>query len=159
MPNVGGTGYYRTPSLIARTVMLNASISELSLAQYERDVARLAYFGLFALQHRGQESAGIAVGNGKILEDGKVRPLDIKAGDTILVELATLRGHAWIDLARLDALGRETPVLVDLKPVGEGYMEGDIVFEQGTISDLLAIVGESGSGEQCGECGPIRPCT
>src|SRR2546421_508438 len=26
-----------------------------------RDVARLAYFGLFALQHRGQESAGIAV--------------------------------------------------------------------------------------------------
>src|SRR3990170_6750828 len=27
----------------------------------ERDVARLAYFGLFALQHRGQEAAGIAV--------------------------------------------------------------------------------------------------
>jgi amidophosphoribosyltransferase len=26
-----------------------------------RDVARLTYFGLFALQHRGQESAGIAV--------------------------------------------------------------------------------------------------
>jgi amidophosphoribosyltransferase len=28
------------------------------------DVARLTYFGLFALQHRGQESAGIAVGDG-----------------------------------------------------------------------------------------------
>ena len=27
----------------------------------ERDVARITYFGLFALQHRGQESAGIAV--------------------------------------------------------------------------------------------------
>jgi amidophosphoribosyltransferase len=27
----------------------------------DRDVARLTYFGLFALQHRGQESAGIAV--------------------------------------------------------------------------------------------------
>ena len=26
-----------------------------------RDVARVAFFGLFALQHRGQESAGIAV--------------------------------------------------------------------------------------------------
>src|SRR5699024_2809015 len=27
----------------------------------ERDVARITYFGLMALQHRGQESAGIAV--------------------------------------------------------------------------------------------------
>src|SRR5437588_2160231 len=27
----------------------------------DRDVARITYFGLFALQHRGQESAGIAV--------------------------------------------------------------------------------------------------
>src|SRR4029079_4838890 len=30
----------------------------------EREAARLAYFGLFALQHRGQESAGIAVSEG-----------------------------------------------------------------------------------------------
>ena len=26
----------------------------------------------------------IAVGNGKILDDGKVRPLDVKVGDTVL---------------------------------------------------------------------------
>ena len=32
------------------------------------DVARLAYFGLYALQHRGQESAGLAVGNGIALD-------------------------------------------------------------------------------------------
>jgi amidophosphoribosyltransferase len=33
----------------------------------ERDVSRLAFFGLFALQHRGQESAGIAVSeNGRL---------------------------------------------------------------------------------------------
>jgi amidophosphoribosyltransferase len=35
-----------------------------------RDVARLAYFGLFALQHRGQESAGIAVS-----EEGRMTAL------------------------------------------------------------------------------------
>lgn len=29
------------------------------------DVARLSYFGLFSLQHRGQESSGIAVSNGE----------------------------------------------------------------------------------------------
>ncbi len=26
----------------------------------------------------------VAVGNGKILEDGKIRPLDVKVGDTVL---------------------------------------------------------------------------
>ena len=30
------------------------------------------------------QGEGIAVGNGKILEDGKVRPLDVKVGDRIL---------------------------------------------------------------------------
>src|SRR3989344_1453221 len=31
------------------------------------EVARLSYFGLFALQHRGQESSGIAVADGEIV--------------------------------------------------------------------------------------------
>ena len=31
----------------------------------EGDASRLAFFGLFALQHRGQESAGIAAANGE----------------------------------------------------------------------------------------------
>ena len=32
------------------------------------DVAGMTYYGLYALQHRGQESAGIAVGNGETVE-------------------------------------------------------------------------------------------
>ena len=40
------------------------------------DVARLTYYGLYALQHRGQESCGIAVNN--IDEDGKIQILQYK---------------------------------------------------------------------------------
>ena len=35
-------------------------------------------------KEKPQEGNVIAVGNGKILEDGKVRPLDVKKGDKIL---------------------------------------------------------------------------
>jgi len=42
-----------------------------------------------------------------------------------LVHLAAIAGRAGVpvDLRRLDRLSEETPVLVDLKPTGDGYME------------------------------------
>ena len=43
--------------------------------------------GLFipdSAKEKPVEGEVIAVGNGKVLEDGKVRPLDVKAGDIVL---------------------------------------------------------------------------
>ncbi|MHB0898102.1 MAG: amidophosphoribosyltransferase, partial [Spirochaetales bacterium] len=36
-----------------------------------KDASRLAYYGLFALQHRGQESAGIAAYDGRVINSKK----------------------------------------------------------------------------------------
>jgi len=52
----------------------------------------------------------IAVGNGKILEDGKVRPLDIKSGDTILFSKYAgteikIEGKDFLILREEDVLG------------------------------------------------------
>ena len=54
-----------------------------------RDVARLTYFALRALQHRGQESAGIAVGN----------------GDTVLVRKDLGRGRQGLGVRAAAPLG------------------------------------------------------
>ena len=35
-------------------------------------------------KEKPQQGKVIAVGNGKVSEEGKVRPLDVKAGDTVL---------------------------------------------------------------------------
>jgi dihydroxy-acid dehydratase len=51
--------------------------------------------------------------------------LSLGGSTNAVVHLAAIAGRAGVtlDLARLDALSETTPVLVDLKPTGEGYME------------------------------------
>ncbi|HZF76725.1 MAG TPA: dihydroxy-acid dehydratase, partial [Acetobacteraceae bacterium] len=51
--------------------------------------------------------------------------LSLGGSTNVVVHLAAIAGRAGLrlDLRRLDALSEETPVLVDLKPTGEGYME------------------------------------
>ena len=44
-------------------------------ARDQLDVAEMTYYGLYALQHRGQESAGIAVADGKTIRYYKARGL------------------------------------------------------------------------------------
>ncbi len=68
-----------------------------------RDVARLSYFGLYALQHRGQESAGIAV-----CEDGRLTALrDLGLVPQVFDErsLSGLRGELAIGHTRYSTTG------------------------------------------------------
>src|SRR5437016_599272 len=68
------------------------------------DVARLAYFGLYALQHRGQESAGIATAD----EDGHimtVRDLGLVSQVFDESKLGALYGRSAIGHVRYSTTG------------------------------------------------------
>ncbi|SIN28935.1 amidophosphoribosyltransferase [Micromonospora cremea] len=67
------------------------------------EVANLTYFGLYALQHRGQEAAGIAVSDGS----GVVVYKDLGLVAQVFDEptLASLRGHLAIGHARYSTTG------------------------------------------------------
>jgi len=69
----------------------------------DRDVARVSYFGLFALQHRGQESAGIAVS-----DEGRLTVLrDLGLVTQVFTEekLRGLRGQVAIGHTRYSTTG------------------------------------------------------
>ena len=67
------------------------------------DVARMAFFGLFALQHRGQEAAGIAVSDGSSMRMHK--DLGLIAQVFHPRNLADLRGHYAIGHTRYSTTG------------------------------------------------------
>jgi amidophosphoribosyltransferase len=67
-------------------------------------VARLAYFGLFALQHRGQESAGIATTDGEDLHLRTAMGLVSQVFDED--DLDRLPGFAAIGHTRYSTPGR-----------------------------------------------------
>jgi amidophosphoribosyltransferase len=70
------------------------------------EVAKLTYFGLHALQHRGQEAAGIAVSDGS----GVVVYKDLGLVAQVFDEptLASLRGHLAIGHTRYSTTGGST---------------------------------------------------
>ncbi|MEX2421431.1 MAG: class II glutamine amidotransferase, partial [Actinomycetota bacterium] len=70
------------------------------------DVARLIYFGLFAQQHRGQESAGMAVSDGEHLLVFKELGLVSQVFDE--ATLSTLRGDLGIGHNRYSTTGSTT---------------------------------------------------
>ncbi|AKE40791.1 amidophosphoribosyltransferase [Corynebacterium kutscheri] len=72
----------------------------------DEDVAKLTYFGLFALQHRGQEAAGIAVGDGKQVTVYKDLGLVSQVFDE--TTLNALPGHVGIGHTRYSTAGGVT---------------------------------------------------
>ena len=67
------------------------------------DAARLTYFGLYALQHRGQESSGIAVSNNARLSAHKGMGLVAQVFDEAAME--KLKGYAAIGHNRYSTAG------------------------------------------------------
>ena len=70
------------------------------------EVAKLAYFGLYALQHRGQESAGIAVSDGDRIVVYKDMGLVAQVFDE--AALSTLRGYIAVGHCRYSTSGAST---------------------------------------------------
>lgn len=70
------------------------------------EVAKLAYFGLYALQHRGQESAGIAASDGRKILVFKDMGLVSQVFDEASLE--ALQGHIAVGHTRYSTTGSST---------------------------------------------------
>jgi amidophosphoribosyltransferase len=70
------------------------------------EVAKLSYFGLYALQHRGQESAGIAASNGENILVFKDMGLVSQVFDEGALE--ALQGHLAVGHTRYSTTGAST---------------------------------------------------
>ena len=88
------------------------------------DVANLTYFGLYSLQHRGQESAGIAVSDGRRIQMRKEMGLVSQVFDQDDIE--RLAGHIAIGHTRYSTTG--SPRLPNAQPMS---------FEHPTLGPIL----------------------
>lgn len=105
------------------------------------DVARMAYFGLFALQHRGEEAAGIAVSDGNAIRMHKEIGLITQVFTPH--NLAPLKGHYAIAHTRYSTTGSSTarnaqPVLIETQygPLAVAH-NGNLLNTADLRQDLL----------------------
>ncbi len=121
------------------------------------DVSRLTYFGLYALQHRGQESAGIACGDGARLVVKRAMGLVSQVFDE--ESLLALRGRLAIGHTRYSTTGSSLscnaqPVLlskgddgfalghngnlVNARALRDRLLDEGVRFESTTDSEVIA---------------------
>ncbi|MDA3945100.1 MAG: amidophosphoribosyltransferase [Helicobacteraceae bacterium] len=86
------------------------------------EASKLAYFSLHALQHRGQEAAGISSGDGKRLHTIKDRGLVTQVFNE--QKLETLKGHMAIGHTRYSTAGDDS--ILDAQPVHANYDLGQL---------------------------------
>ena len=104
-------------------------------------VAHLTYLGLYALQHRGQESAGMAVSNGENLTVQKDMGLVAHVFDDI--KLATLKGHLGIGHTRYSTTGSST--WRNAQPVFRATAEAEFALgHNGNLVNTEALATEQG---------------
>ncbi len=84
------------------------------------DAAKTTFFGIYALQHRGQESAGIAVADGHKIELHKGLGLTTDALN--MKRLNALKGNIAIGHVRYSTTG--FPALIDAQPMLFHYRQG-----------------------------------
>jgi len=93
-------------------------------ANEEVDVASLTYYGLYALQHRGQESAGIAVTNGEKISCYKEMGLVV---DVFKEEkIKSLQGFAAIGHVRYSTTGGSN--IINAQPITSEFKLGSIAI-------------------------------
>lgn len=103
---------------------------------YDRtlDIARYVYWGLFALQHRGQESAGLAVTDGTQIELTKNMGLLIEA----IRSLPRLPGHMGVGHVRYSTTGSNNPR--NIQPLVVQFKDEHIaVAHNGNLTNALEI--------------------
>jgi len=86
------------------------------------DSARISYYSLFAMQHRGQEASGISVSNGHILTKVKKRGLVTEVFTE--TALSHLQGYCAIGHNRYSTAGKKSTV--DAQPIHASYKLGEI---------------------------------
>jgi amidophosphoribosyltransferase len=114
------------------------------------EVAKLAYFGLYALQHRGQESAGIAASDGTRIVVFKDMGLVPQVFDEPV--LSTLRGHIAVGHCRYSTSG--SSVWQNAQPTFRSTPTASLALcHNGNLVntlELAELVAAAGNGQAAG---------
>ncbi|MFT5836387.1 MAG: amidophosphoribosyltransferase [Sulfurimonas sp.] len=101
-----------------------------------KEASRLAYFSLHALQHRGQEAAGISSSDGEKLRTIKKRGLVMRVFDE--AKLKTLSGSSAIGHTRYSTAGDDS--ILDAQPVFARYDLGEMaIVHNGNLTNAEEV--------------------